>query len=136
MPWEPRPAGSKAVMWRYSANPIIPRNLLPTSNSIFNSAVVPFGSGDKRFAGVFRCDDTNRRMRLHAGFSADGINWRINEKDIRLVGANPEIAAWEYGYDPRVTKIDDRYWVTWCNGYHGPTIGVAWTTDFETLPSA
>lgn len=133
MPWEPRPAGSKEVMWRYSANPVIPRNLLSTSNSIFNSAVVPFGSGDKRFAGVFRCDDTNRRMRLHAGFSADGINWRINEEDIRLVGANPEIAAWEYGYDPRVTKIDDRYWVTWCNGYHGPTIGVAWTTDFETF---
>lgn len=133
MPWEPRPAGSKEVMWRYSANPVIPRNLLSTSNSIFNSAVVPFGSGDKRFAGVFRCDDTNRRMRLHTGFSADGINWRINEEDIRLVGANPEIAAWEYGYDPRVTKIDDRYWVTWCNGYHGPTIGVAWTTDFETF---
>lgn len=133
MPWEPRPAGSKDVMWRYSANPVIPRNLLPTSNSIFNSAVVPFGTGDKRFAGVFRCDDTNRRMRLHAGFSPDGINWHINEEDIRLVGANPEIAAWEYGYDPRVTKIDDRYWVTWCNGYHGPTIGVAWTTDFETF---
>ena len=95
--------------------------------------MVPFGSGDKRFAGVFRCDDTNRRMRLHAGFSADGINWRINEEDIRLTGANPEVAAWEYGYDPRVTKIDDRYWVTWCNGYHGPTIGVAWTTDFETF---
>jgi len=23
--------------------------------------------------------------------------------------------------------------VTWCNGYHGPTIGVAWTEDFETF---
>ena len=42
MPWEDRPAGSKEVMWRYSANPIIPRDLLSTSNSIFNSAVVPF----------------------------------------------------------------------------------------------
>ena len=45
MPWEDRPAGSKEVVWRYSANPIIPRDLLPTSNSIFNSAVVPFGDG-------------------------------------------------------------------------------------------
>ena len=60
MPWEERPEGCKNVMWRCSANPIIPRDLLPTSNSIFNSAVVPFGDG---FAGVFRCDDTNRRMR-------------------------------------------------------------------------
>ena len=42
MPWEDRPVGSKEVVWRYSANPIIPRDLLPTSNSIFNSAVVPF----------------------------------------------------------------------------------------------
>ncbi len=62
MPWEERPAGCKDVVWRCSANPIIPRDLLPTSNSIFNSAVVPFKDG---YAGVFRCDDTNRRMRLH-----------------------------------------------------------------------
>jgi beta-1,4-mannooligosaccharide/beta-1,4-mannosyl-N-acetylglucosamine phosphorylase len=23
--------------------------------------------------------------------------------------------------------------VTWCNGYHGPTIGIAWTKDFKTF---
>ena len=45
MPWEERPAGCKDVVWRCSANPIIPRDLLPTSNSIFNSAVVPFKDG-------------------------------------------------------------------------------------------
>ena len=42
MPWMDRPEGCKDVVWRYDANPIIPRDLLPTSNSIFNSAVVPF----------------------------------------------------------------------------------------------
>ena len=40
MPWEDRPAGCNAPLWRYSANPVIPRDLLPDSNSIFNSAVV------------------------------------------------------------------------------------------------
>ena len=75
MPWEDRPVGSKEVVWRYSANPIIPRDLLPTSNSIFNSAVVPFGDS---YAGVFRCDDTNRRMRLHVGFSKDAVHWDIH----------------------------------------------------------
>lgn len=133
IPWEERPKGCHDVMWRYSANPIIGRNALSTSNSIFNSAVVPFGQGEKRYAGVFRCDDTNRRMRLHAGFSPDGLHWDIMEEDIRLTGPGSEVAPWEYGYDPRVTKIDDRYWVTWCNGYHGPTIGVAWTEDFVTF---
>lgn len=133
MPWEERPAGSKEVLWRYSANPIIPRNLLSTSNSIFNSAVVPFKNGKYNYAGVFRCDDTNRRMRIHVGFSVNGIDWDIEEEDFHLEGADPEVGEWVYGYDPRVAKIDDKYYVTWCNGYHGPTIGVAWTTDFKTF---
>ena len=44
MPWEDRPEGSKEVLWRYSKNPVIPRDILPTSNSVFNSAVVPLCS--------------------------------------------------------------------------------------------
>ena len=126
MPWEERPAGSSEPMWRYSANPVIRRDLLPDSNSIFNSAVVPFGKG---FAGVFRVDDRNRRMTLRAGFSEDGFNWKINPEPIQFEGGDPE-AVWEYGYDPRVVEIEGRYYVTWCNGYHGPTIGIGWTEDF------
>ena len=38
MPWENRPESCSDVLWRYSANPVIPRDLLPDSNSIFNSA--------------------------------------------------------------------------------------------------
>jgi len=127
MPWENRPSDSNEVVWRYSANPIIPRNLLPTSNSIFNSAVVPYKDG---YAGVFRCDDTNRRMRLHVGFSKDAIHWDINADSLTFQSENEEIGKWVYGYDPRVCFIEDRYFVTWCNGYHGPTIGVAYTFDF------
>lgn len=130
MPWQDRPADSNAPMWRYSENPIIPRDLLPTSNSIFNSAVVPFGNC---FAGVFRCDDTNRRMVLHVGFSDDGLHWDIDPNPLRFECEDKEIGEWVYGYDPRVTFIEDRYYVTWCNGYHGPTIGVAWTKDFKTF---
>ena len=108
MPWEERPVGSKEIMWRYSANPIIGRDALSTSNSIFNSAVIPFKKGEYNYAGVFRCDDTNRRMRLHVGFSVDGLKWDIDEADLRLTGADAEIGEWVYGYDPRVTKIGDK----------------------------
>ena len=31
MPWEDRPEGSKEVLWRYSKNPVIPRDILPTT---------------------------------------------------------------------------------------------------------
>ena len=123
IPWEEPPAARTRPVWRYSQNPVIGRHALPTSNSIFNSAVVPFGDG---FAGVFRCDDWTRRMQLHAGFSADGLSWELEPEPIPL-------DDFVYAYDPRVTWIDDRFYVTWCNWFHGPTIGVAWTTDFRTF---
>ena len=128
IPWEGRKEGCADVMWRYSANPVIPRNAIPSSNSIFNSAVVPF---EGKFAGVFRCDNKQRAMRLHAGKSEDGINWEIKPEPIRFICEDEEVGNFVYGYDPRVCWIEDRYYVTWCNGYHGPTIGVAYTYDFE-----
>ena len=81
----------------------------------------------------FRCDDRARRMDIHAGFSADGVHWRINPNTIDFVCADPEIGKLEYRYDPRVCWIEDRYYVSWCNGYHGPTIGLAYTHDFITF---
>lgn len=128
MPWQERPVGSKDVMWRYSENPIIERYAIPTSNSIFNSAVVPFEDG---FAGVFRCDNKAVQMNIFAGFSKDGINWDINHSPIDFKAGNTTMIDSAYKYDPRVVFIEDRYWITWCNGYHGPTIGMGYTFDFK-----
>lgn len=131
IPWQDRPQGSTDILWRYSENPVIKRDAIPSSNSIFNSAVVPFEGG---FAGVFRCDNKSRNMEMHAGFSKDAINWTLDPERIHFVSDNEEINEWFYGYDPRVAFIEDRYYVTWCNGYKGrPTIGVAYTFDFKTF---
>jgi beta-1,4-mannooligosaccharide/beta-1,4-mannosyl-N-acetylglucosamine phosphorylase len=131
LPWEERRAGCGDVLWRSERNPIIPRDLIPSSNSIFNSAVVPYRDG---FAGVFRCDSRTRQMQLHSGKSADGVHWTLQNERIQFIPDNPtvaEINQFDYAYDPRVCWLDDRYYVTWCNGYHGPTIGVGYTYDFE-----
>lgn len=131
IPWEDRPAGCSDVLWRYSGNPIIPRDAIPRANSIFNSAAVPFGDA---FAGVFRIDDKRRWTCLHAGFSNDGIRWRLNPDPIIMTQEDPETPAYHHGYDPRVCWLEDRYIVTWCNHYCGmPVIGMAWTRDFETF---
>lgn len=129
MPWEDRPADCKDVMWRYSANPIIKRDATRISNSIFNSAVVPFENG---YAGVFRCDDKCIRMNIFVGFSDNGIDWNISDEPIQFEG-DPDVTRFEYRYDPRVCKIEDKYFITWCNGYHGPTIGIGYTYDFKTF---
>jgi beta-1,4-mannooligosaccharide/beta-1,4-mannosyl-N-acetylglucosamine phosphorylase len=128
IPWEEKPAGCRDVVWRSSRNPIIPRDLIPKSNSIFNSGIVPYQNG---YAGVFRCDHRTRQMILHAGRSVDGVNWQLDEEPISFICDDPEIGKFVEGYDPRVCWLEDRYYVTWCNHYHGPTIGVAYTYDFQ-----
>ena len=128
IPWQERPESNKEVMWRYSMNPIIERDAIPSSNSVFNSAVVAFEDGS---AGVFRCDNKAVQMNIFAGFSKDGIHWEIEHEPIVMQRGNTDMIDSDYKYDPRVVFIEDRYWITWCNGYHGPTIGIAYTFDFK-----
>lgn len=131
MPWEDKPEGlEREIVWRYSGNPVIERHAIRSSNSIFNSAVVPFQG---KYYGVFRCDDRARVQDLYRGISEDGIHWVLDEDPIDFIGADPEVAEKVYRYDPRVVEIDGRFYVIWCNGYHGPTIGLGYTNDFETF---
>ena len=130
IPWQDRPAGSSEVVWRYSANPVIPRDLFPGANSIFNSAVVPFRG---EFAGVFRADSTCRNMRIHNGRSKNGFTFEIDPEPITWVCNDLEIGHFVEAYDPRVVRIDDRYYINWCNNYHGYTIGMGYTDDFKTF---
>lgn len=112
IPWQERPAGSRETVWRYSGNPVIGRDATPTSNSVFNSAVVPFRDG---FAGVFRADDRRRYMQLHTGFSKDGIDWELTPEPIRFLPECPSAGSFTQGYDPRVLWLEDRWYVIWCN---------------------
>ncbi|QTL99935.1 glycosidase [Iocasia frigidifontis] len=128
IPWEDKPNNCKEIVWRSKKNPIIYRNAIPNSNSIFNSAVIPFKNG---FAGVFRVDDKSRNMNLHVGKSKDGINWEIEAEPIKFNCDDEEMANSSYKYDPRLLKLGDRYYVSWCNDYHGPTIGLGYTRDFN-----
>ena len=38
-----------------------------------------------------------------------------------------------YAYDPRLVKVEDTYYIMWCQDAFGPTIGIAKTTDFKTF---
>ena len=55
-------------------------------------------------------------MNIFAGFSKDGIHWDIEHDPIKFKAGNTDMIESEYKYDPRVTWIEDRYWITWCNG--------------------
>lgn len=138
MPWQDKPEGCKKPVWRYSENPIATADLLENARSVLNSAAVPYEDG---FIGVFRVDNLSLVSELHVGRSKDGINWEIEPEQIKLVCEDKETANFTYGFDPRVTFVDGKYYVTWCNVIAGvgSTVGVAYTLDFKTfyqLPNA
>ena len=117
LPWQDKPVGYPYPVWRFDGNPIITRDNLHFANSIFNSAVVPFGDG---FAGVFRVDDRTRDQNIVTGFSADAIHWTLDDTVIFK------------GYDPRICEIEGQYYLSWVNlTPHGTTIGLAVTQDFK-----
>lgn len=118
IPWQDKPVGCTDPVWRYTENPIIDRTFLKDANSIFNSAVVPYGDG---FAGVFRVDEVTRDHFLVTGESDDGIHWKLNSEKIFR------------GYDPRLCEIDGKYYLSWvCLTDHGTSIGIAVTEDFKS----
>lgn len=130
LPWQDRPAGSTDVLWRYDANPILGWNPTPSTARIYNSAVVPFGDG---FAGVFRADHKTGTAALHAGTSPDGLAWEISDAPIQWVDTDGRPYQPAYGYDPRVTEIDGRFYVCWCVDFGGAALGLGYTDDFVTF---
>ena len=130
IPWQDKPAGTKLPLWRYTDNPVIRRNPLPGVARIFNSAVVPFEEG---FIGVFRGEQTNGIPFIYLGRSADGIHWTFDRDKILFVNEKGESFMPPYAYDPRLVKVEDTYYIIWCQDFYGASIGIARTRDFKTF---
>jgi beta-1,4-mannooligosaccharide/beta-1,4-mannosyl-N-acetylglucosamine phosphorylase len=130
VPWQDKPAGLAAPVWRHSANPIIGRNPAKNIARIFNSAVVPL---DGKFVGVFRAETVNGRPHLQMGWSEDGLDWKIAEEPIQFIDAQGQPFQPRYAYDPRLIKVENSYYIIWCTDFHGAAIGLAKTDDFKTF---
>lgn len=130
IPWENKPAGNSDVIWRYSKNPIIGWNPIPKAARVYNSAIVSFNGA---FAGVFRADQKNGRATLFSGTSKDALKIDLNPDPIRWIDEDGKPNPTSYSYDPRVVRIDDTYYVQWCDDMNGPSIGLGKTKDFKTF---
>lgn len=129
MPWADKPAGSIAPVWRYANNPIVKRNPVEGIARIFNSAVVPWKNG--KFIGVFRAETVATLPHLRVGTSDNGIDWTFEDHMLEMVDEQGKSWNPYYAYDPRVIKLEGVYYVVWCTEAHGPSIGLARTTDFQ-----
>ncbi len=132
IPWQEKPAEAfnHAPVWRYSENPIINRYPTKEVARIFNSAVMPYNG---EFIGVFRGEQTNGVSMIYLGHSKDAIHWEFEEEKIHFVDEEGKDFQPIYAYDPRLVKVEDTYYIMWCQDMYGAAIGLAKTTDFKTF---
>ena len=123
MPWQDRPAESKEWMplWRYSENPIIGRNPVENVARIFNSAVIPY---EGKFIGVFRGEQINGIPHIYLGHSEDAIHWEFEKEKINFVDEDGNSFMPVYAYDPRLVKVEDTYYMMWCQDCYGAGIAM------------
>ncbi len=130
IPWQDKPEGCTLPMWRHTDNPIIRRNPLPDVARIFNSAVIPYNDG---FVGVFRGEQRDGVPHVYFGTSSNALNWSFQEEKIKFTDENGDPSQPIYAYDPRLIKVDDTYYIIWCQDMYGAAIGMAKTNDFRTF---
>lgn len=129
VPWQEKPEGLKgAPIWRYTENPIIDRNPIENVARIFNSAVIPY---EGSFIGVFRGEQTDGVPFIYLGRSKDAIHWEFEPEKIPFEDENGNPFMPHYAYDPRLVKVEDTYYIIWCQDFYGASIGVAKTQDFK-----
>ena len=135
MLWEENPGNGDEYIWRYSKNPLFDMPKEKHFWHIFNSAAAIV---DGKYIGVFRCEDKLGTPDLFLATSDDGAKWDIETTPIVFYNKDGSRFTYPYAYDPRLVKLEDAYYVTFCADIEGPSIYTAKTTDFkyfEMLPT-
>ena len=94
----------EVILKRYENNPILTSKEVGSEcNSIFNSAVIPFGDG---YVGIFRVDTIGMISELHIGWSRDGIKWDVEPERLTIHCEDCDMMATGGSYDPRITELE------------------------------
>ncbi|MDI6828441.1 MAG: glycoside hydrolase family 130 protein [Armatimonadota bacterium] len=119
------------IIRRYEGNPIITPAMIPGANAVFNSAVHQFGD---RYVAVLRVESRQGYQTMRLAWSDDGIRFDIEPEPILVPTEEPFITYEEVIYDPRITKIDDTYYICYAaENRYGCQVSVSKTSDFKTF---
>ena len=102
----------KRAVRRYPNNPVITPDMIPYNcRGVYNSSVAKYGD---KYVMILRCEGYNFYNFFVLAESSNGIdNWKIG--DIVPLPEDEEYKKYaRVQYDPRITKINDTYYVTYC----------------------
>jgi len=123
-----------SLVTRYANNPILRREDVPYPVvTVHNAGAVKHGD---RYLLLFRSHRRNGRSILGLAESDDGFQFRVRSQPLLEPARTGLFAEYEeYGVeDCRVSAIEGSYLLTYsAYSRHGVRIGLARTTDFETI---
>lgn len=123
-------------MKRYPNNPIITRQDIPEISphlvdvsSVFNPGAIKFGD---KFLLLLRVQNRGRETFLLPAESHDGIHFKITNPPVNFKGIEQVKKTIYHCYDPRITRIDDVYYIMFAMDMDaGCHLGLARTLDFN-----
>ncbi len=107
----------KSIVTRYAHNPIITGEMMPFNcRGVFNSSAAKH---QDRYVMVLRAEGFNLRDTFWRAESEDGYHWQIGDM-IAMPDDDEYRRFGENQYDPRITRIGDTYYMTFC--VHGQAV--------------
>ncbi len=124
----------KEYVKRYEGNPILTKADVPYKvETVHNAGVVRH---EGRYVMLFRSHLDTGRSILGKAVSEDGFRFTVEAEPFMVPAKEGVFAEYEaFGVeDPRIHPLEGAYYITYsAYSEHGVRIGLAKTTDFETL---
>ena len=124
----------KEFVTRYEGNPILTKDDIPYPvQTVHNAAVAKF---DGRYVMLFRSHLDTGRSIIGIAESEDGFDFKSRPEPFMVPSEREIFCEYEeFGVeDPRITHLEGAYYITYsAYSRHGVRIGLAKTTDFQTV---
>jgi predicted GH43/DUF377 family glycosyl hydrolase len=122
------------VIHRYEGNPLITIDDLPfRAGDIWNAGAVRFGG---EYLLLVTVETLKGVLSIYLARGKDGRRFKIQSVPFMEASEEGPFAQYEtFGVrDPRVTKLDGRYYITYVvDSEHGQRVGLAKTEDFSSV---
>lgn len=123
-------------MKRHSRNPLVRRSDIPSLaphlvdvTSVFNPGAARWGD---KIVLILRVQNRGRQTFLLPAISTNGLDFVISDQTVQLHGLEKLEYPVYHIYDPRITRIEDSFYLTLAMDTDaGCRIGLAVTSDFQ-----
>lgn len=125
-------------MLRHKNNPVVKNSDIPNiephlidATSVFNPGAIKFND---KYLLMLRVQNRGRRTFFVMAESEDGVKFNVENKIVVFEGLAELNLKLYHMYDPRITKIDDKYFIMFAMDIENYcSLGLAKTNDFKNF---